>query len=329
MAAMGRADKPDGLFRQNSGASVRRMSDENTVTFYLHAKLRRQAEAGQHNFISKVSDVLTGAGLQVDFDDDSDAARLRAIGRPGHSLHLMEEPPTTRGLTFRRTYIYPFWHIEKQAKRWEWPVANASFDAAAQDPVKAGNFYRFWQKRLLGGAPAEATRESFVYVPLQGRLTMCRSFQTCSPIEMVQAVLDHEPTRQIMVTLHPSEHYSRQEQDALEALMDRHDRIHVHSGAMERHLKGCDYVVTQNSGVGFMGYFFGKPLILFGQSDFHHIALNVGDIGVAEAFARAPDHAPDYAAYLFWFLQKGAINAGRPEALQKIRNVLRGHGWPV
>lgn len=329
MAVGGRADNPDGLSMPECRASVPAMSDENTVTFYLHAKLRRQAEAGQHNFIAKVSEVLTGAGLQVAFDDDGDAARLRAIGRPGHSLHLMEEPPTARGLTFRRTYIYPFWHIEKQAKRWEWPVAQASFDAAVQDPIKSANFYRFWQNRLFDDAPASATRDGFVYVPLQGRLTTQRSFQTCSPIDMVQAVLDHEPERQIMVTLHPSEDYAMQEQDALEALVNQHDRLYVRSGGMERYLKGCDYVVTQNSSVGFMGYFFGKPLILFGQSDFHHIALNVRDIGVAEAFARAPDHAPDHAAYLFWFLQKNAINAGRPEALQKIRNVLRSHGWPV
>jgi hypothetical protein len=81
--------------------------------------------------------------------------------------------------------------------------------------------------------------------------------------------------------------------------------------------------------VGFEGYFFGKPLILFAKSDFHHIALNVGDIGAPRAFDRVQSHTPDYAAYLFWFLQVRAINAGRPEAKKKIRDVLRNHGWPV
>lgn len=329
MAGKPPANNPGGLFAGEQGVSVRVMSDENTVTFYLHRQLRKQAEAGQHNFIAKVGNVLSGAGLQVAFDDDDTAARLRAFARPGFSLHLMENPATARGLTFRRTYLYPFWHIEKQGKRWEWPVAQEAFNPNTEDPAKAVNFYRFWRNRLFDDAPAGATRDGFVYVPLQGRLTTQRSFQTCTPIEMVQAVLDHDPQRHVVVTLHPSEVYTLAEQDVLQALMDKNDRLSVQSGAMAGYLQGCDYVVTQNSGVGFMGYFFGKPLILFGRIDFHHIALNVADLGMAEAFARVTDHAPDYAAYLHWFLQRQAINAGRPETLQKIRNVLRGHGWPV
>ena len=310
-------------------ASVCRMSDEKTVTFYLHDQLRDQAVRGQHNFIACVSDVLDAAGLRVEYDDDSDAARLRAMARPGYGFHLMEDPATTRGLTFRMCYHYPFWHIERHGRRWDWPVATSSFDPDAQDPAKAANFYRFWQKRLFNDGPAKATREGFVYVPLQGRLITHRSFQSCSPIDMVRTVLEHEPERDIVVTLHPSETYTMAEQNALEALIDGHPQLHIRGGEMEHHLQGCDYVVTQNSGAGFMGYYFGKPLILFGKSDFHHIALNVGQIGAAEAFARVADHRPDYAAYLYWFLQRRAINAGRPETLQKIRTVLRGHGWPV
>jgi hypothetical protein len=111
--------------------------------------------------------------------------------------------------------------------------------------------------------------------------------------------------------------------------MGQHDRLFMQIGGMERYLRTCDYVVTQNSSAGFMGYFFAKPLILFSKSDFHHIALNAAEIGAAEAFARVGDHRPDYAAYLHWFLQEGAINAGRPEAKDRIRDVLRDHEWPV
>ncbi len=305
------------------------MSEANTVTFYLHDQLRKQAEAGNHNFIKKMVEVLADAGLDIAFDGDDTAAHLRATMRPGHGMFLMQAPANTRGLTFRKTYLFPFWHIEKQGKRWEWPVAHDIFDPAAQNPVKAANFYRFWQNRLFDDAPGATTKDGFVYIPLQGRLTTQRSFQHCSPIDMIRAVLDHDPHRRIIVTLHPSEDYTPDEQAALDDLIAQHSRLYVRIGGMETYLKGCDYIVTQNSGVGFMGYFFGKPLILFGAVDFHHIALNVRDIGVAAAFAAVDDHAPNYAAYLHWFLQKRSINAGRPEATQKIRNVLRGHGWPV
>lgn len=305
------------------------MSARNTVTFYLHPKLSRQAENGSQNFIAKVTEVLEGAGLKVAFDSDDQAARLRALVRPGRSLFLMQPPVNARGLTFRRTYLYPFWHIEKEAERWEWPVAKAAFDPDIVDARKASNFYRFWRTRLFDDAPGEARRDGFVFVPLQGRLLEQRSFQYASPIQMLESVLEHDKRRQVAVTLHPNESYTPQEEAALTALSEKHPRLLVLTTGMTRYLQNCDYVVTQNSSVGFMGLFFGKPLVLFGKTDFHHIALNVGEMGAAEAIAAAPHHEPDYPSYLYWFLQMQAINAGRPEAKDKISKVLREHGWLV
>ena len=305
------------------------MSARDTVTFYLHPKLRKQAENGRHNFVSKIGEVLTGAGLEVAFDNDDDIARLKAHARPGRSMFLMQEPVNARGLTFRKTYTFPFWHIEKQAARWNWPVAQAQFDPVAQDPRKAANFYRFWRQRLFQEAPRETREDGYIYMPLQGHLLRRRSFQTCSPIEMITQTLTHDTKRQVVITLHPTESYSAAEQKALEELLDANDRLFLQDGEMALYLQNCDYVVTQNSSVGFFGYFFGKPLILFGKTDFHHIALNVSEFGVAAAFDAIDMHAPDYAAYLFWFLQQQSINAGRPEARNSIRQVLRGHDWPV
>ncbi len=305
------------------------MSAANTVTFYLHPKLRQQAERGNHNFIGHVAAVLESSGLTIAFDADDSLARLRALARPGRGLFLMDEPVGRNDLVFRKTYIYPFWHIEKQAKRWDWPVANETFDPAHQDQQKAENFYKFWQNRLFEDQAQMARKDGFVYVPLQGRLTTQRSFQFCSPIAMIEAVLAHDPYRPVIATLHPSETYTDAEQKALENLLARYGRLSVGTAPSAHYLQGCDYVVTQNSSVGFMGYFFGKPLILFGKTDFHHIALNVERIGVQTAFARVAAHVPDYAAYLHWFLQMRAINAGRPEVRTRVRTVLRGHGWPV
>ncbi len=305
------------------------MSAADTVTFYLHQKLRQQAENGNHNFINKVSEVLKAGGMDVAFDGDDPAARLRARARSGYSLFLMQQPVNARSLVFRLTYIFPFWHIEKQAERWEWPVAKAVFDPHAVDPRKASNFYRFWRKRLFDDAPLSARRDGFVFVPLQGRLLDQRSFQFASPIDMLRAVLEHEPDRQVVATLHPNETYSDEEATALQALSEANPRLFVQTAGADRYVQNCDYIVTQNSSVGLKGLFFGKPLVLFAKSDFHHIGLNVAELGAARAIQRAPSHTPDYASYLFWFLQQQAINAGRPEAKNKIRNVLRGHGWPI
>ena len=236
------------------------MSAADIVTFYLHPKLRKQAERGNHNFLGHVAAVLESSGLAVAYDGDDRLARLRALARPGRGLFLMQEPVGSRDLVFRRTYTYPFWHIEKSAKRWEWPVAQEHFVPAAEDQYKAANFFRFWQDRLFEGRAQRAVRNGFVYVPLQGKLTTHRSFQSCSPIEMINAVLEHDPGREIVVTLHPSEDYSDTERRALATLAADHPRLQVGTEPSEVYLQTCDYVVTQNSSVGFMGYFFAKPL---------------------------------------------------------------------
>ena len=95
------------------------MSITSKVTLYLHPKLRKQATEGNHNFIALIGKVLTDAGLTVAFDSDDTLARLRALARPGRGIFLMDPPANDRSLTLRQTYITPFWHIEKQAERWD------------------------------------------------------------------------------------------------------------------------------------------------------------------------------------------------------------------
>lgn len=302
------------------------MSDAKTVTFYLNPKLLRQAEAGNHNFINQVSAVLTETGMDVAFDVNDELGRLQAMSRAGRSMVLMDDPVDDRGLTFRKTYLYPFWHIEKQSKRWDWPVAHDAFHATPENNAAAKAFHiRLRDKHF----PGPTAQQGFVYMPLQGRLLTQRSFQYCSPIDMIKATLKYEPMREIIATLHPSEKYSESELGALRDLSETYDQLSVRTKGTEAYLRTCDYIVTQNSSLGFHGYFHEKPLVLFGKTDFHHIALNVHDMGVANAFAARPDHRPNYAAYLYWFLQERAINAGRPETPEVIRDVLRGHGWPV
>lgn len=302
------------------------MTDPRSVTFYLEDGLRQNAEAGKHNFISHLVSVLRGAGYHVDFRADSVAERALSLSREGRAMFHMQQPTTARGLTFRRVYHYPFWQIERVAARWDWDTAHAEFTGPG-DRDEADRFYAFWQKRLFGDRPARARRSGFVFVPLQGMLRDHRSFQFCSPLDMVRAVLEHETEREILVTLHPGERYDEDDLAALEAM--EHPRLKIAIGGMEEALTGCDYVVTQNSSAAFNGYFFGKPAILFAGIDFHHIAANVAAFGIEGAFEAVHEMHPDYAGYVWWFWQHMSINAGRPDAERQIRDRLDALGWPV
>jgi hypothetical protein len=304
------------------------MSKHPTLSFYLEPGLKESAEAGRHNFLGLIAGVARGAGMGIRYFDNSLEQREKSAQRDEWAVFHMDPPSHDRVAVVRRAYTYPFWSIERTERRWEFDVAKADFDAGEVAPKEATRFAGFWRKRLFGEWGAVG-RDGVVYVPLQGRLDERRSFQTCSPLEMIEAVLEHEKTRRVVAALHPKETYTDQELARLEALAENAPRLTIGMGGVERLLPRCDYVVTMNSGVGFSGLFLHKPLVLFGQIDFHHIAARADRMGAKAAIEAAPEMAPDYDAYLWWFLQKHSVNAGRPEAAERIRERLLALGWPV
>ncbi|WP_299413884.1 hypothetical protein [uncultured Sulfitobacter sp.] len=301
------------------------MSEENTVTFYMEPELCKSAQIGKHPFIGKIGNVLAAAGLGVSFET---LGRHGAPEGKGWSMSHIKSPPDARGLCFRRVYHYPFWQIEQSAERWAWDVAQTPFVPDRSAAEEAARFYGFWQNRLFGDAPKHSTRSSFVYVPLQGRLLDHRPFQICSPLEMVGYCLSHTDAP-VVATLHPNETYDSAEISALAKLEQSNSRLTVQRGDMEALLAQCDFVVTQNSSVAFNGYFFGKPALLFRKVDFHHIAVQADPADLSKGFSAVAKARPDYPAYVHWFWQQNSINAGRPEAEERIAARLRRFGWPV
>lgn len=302
-------------------------SEPRIARLYLYPDLRRRVEEGRRGFLTTLCGVLRDNGFDVRICGDDPDELAKARDRSGYSIVRMIDPPSPRGVTFRRTYFAPFWHIERSAARWDWPVAKASFDPADVKPHKAERFMTNMRARHFPGATT--SRDGLVLIPLQGRLLEKRSFQTCTPLQMVQAVLEHDKTHRIHATLHPSETYSPQEIAALEDLSHRFPRLSYGKGETDRFLPVCDYVVTMNSSVALAGYFLEKPAALFGRIDFHHIAAKAHDLGAEATLGAVPDLRPDYAAYLWWFLRDMAIDDSRPDAETRIVQALVRAGWPM
>lgn len=299
------------------------MSVTREMRLYLEPELRRSALAGEHNFLNITLSLLREAGFAVEILGTGAEERAAAPGRPGYALFHMEQPTHDRAMTFRRVYQYPFWTIEPFAERWQWRVAQTEFPAGRISRRQADQFYARWQKRLFGEAPQRTTRDGFVYVPLQGRLLNHRSFQHCAPVEMLERILERDPQRDVVATLHPKEVYTPDEIRAVERLCERFPRLTLSDRDMVTCLTHCDYVVTENSSAAFSGFFFGKPALLFAGIDFHHIALGPED------FDRIASHDPDYAGYIWWFWQEMSINAGREDAPLKVSLALRRCGVPL
>ncbi|MBP0484356.1 hypothetical protein [Sagittula salina] len=296
------------------------------VHLYLYPDLRNRMEHGRDRFLGTFVGLLRARGWRVVVHDDSAKELAQAPHRAGHALVRMIPPPHDRALTFRRTYLRPFWHLERVAERWNWPVARARFDASGVAPNKPERFLNNLRQRHY--PRVTPSREGFVLVPLQGRLLEHRNFQSMSPIAMLETLLQHDP-RPLHATLHPKEPPGPEERAALDALAARHQRLTISTGTTAALLPCCDYVATQTSAVAFSGYLLEKPALLFGQTDFHHIATTVADLGAEEALARAPGMTPNFAAYLWWRLRDHAIDDSRPDLETRILRALRRAGWPV
>jgi hypothetical protein len=283
-----------------------------------------RARDGQVPIFRVLAEGLTG--WRVHIHRDGMVARHLARFRAGFAMVYKQPPAGPRCLSLRRAYLPPFWRIERTEKRWEFDIARASFDPIACQNPDAARFYNYWQSRLFEAQSLR--REGFLYLPLQGHVRTRRSFQAQSPLQMIETTLAQDP-RPVIASLHPKETYAPADRAALDALSRRFPRFTLSTRPSAELLAACDHVVTQNSAVALHGFFAGKQAVLFADIDFHHIAGFVPRDGVARAFARLNEPAPDFAAYLLWFFRTDCINTNAPDAAAQVRARLSALGWPV
>lgn len=300
------------------------MSQPLVLRVYLYPPILHMARAGKLGFLNRMRRLLEARGWRVEIGWSGESQRQAAPDLPGYALYHMERPTHDRALTFRRAYHYPFWHLEKVAERWRWPVARARFDPSEIDPVAARDFAARLCARVLPGPAPQAG--DHILIPLQGRIRQQRSFQTMSPVDMVAELA--RTGRPCIATLHQKEVYDPADHAALQALAARHPNLTI-GGDTARLLRDCAFVATQNSAVAFDGLILGKPAVLFGQSDFHHAALNVADLGADEALRRAEASPRDFSLYLDWFLRRQSLDMAARDADQRLLAAMAAGGWPV
>ncbi|WP_282603333.1 hypothetical protein [Paracoccus sp. PARArs4] len=300
------------------------MGEDLLLNVYLHPPVLQMAKAGRLGFLNRMTGLLQERGWTVRIGHSGDGPRALAPARPGFALFNMERPTHDRALTFRLAYHYPYWRLERQAERWRWPIARAEFDPDRIGDGPAANFAARLRERVLPGP--EPQRGDHILIPLQGHLRKRRSFQSASPVGMIRhAAMTGRPC---IATLHPKEIYDDRDHRALELLQDEFPNLTV-GGDTAALLRDCAFVVTQNSSVGFDGLILGKPVVLFAQSDFHHVTLNAAHLGADRAIAMAPDHQAPVQKFLDWFLRRNSLDMMAPDADERLIQAMKKGGWPL
>lgn len=295
-----------------------------TLHVHLPWPMLRKARAGRLAVVERLRAALPG--WSVEPQPATEEARAATLLREGWTLLPRQDPLTPRSLCLRVAYVEPFWRIDAGRDRARFDVALDPFPAGRVDQSDADAFVARWAPRAVPGL--SPTREGFVLVPLQGRLLDHRSFQSMSPLSMLEASLSRDP-RPHRATLHPGESYGADEIAALGALAARVPRLTVTTGGSDALLAACDHVVTQNSSVAFRGFFLRKRAVLFAGVDFHHVAGSVPRDGLDKAWASLDGPEPPFARYLLWFLRLRSINVAAADAPARLLARLRRLGMPA
>ena len=82
-------------------------------------------------------------------------------------------------------------------------------------------------------------------------------------------------------------------------------------------IAAADRIVTINSAVGIEAYLHRKPVVLCGQSDFHHVA----DVARSKAeltaiLARAPRKRA-YDKFIWWYFGDQCLDVGAPDLVER------------
>lgn len=213
-------------------------------------------------------------------------------------------------------YIYPYWNFDWQGIRAFSSIAQASFPQGDIDPEVARPFFRRLRKRMVGQrtsryAQPEDVAETgdvaaAVFLQSEGHRVVG---ETCyldrwQMLDTVCEALDGP----VVVKPHPRDRDPATAR-GLETRLARYPHLRVSSGNIHDLIAAADRVVTINSAVGIEAYLHRKPVVLCGQSDFHHVAdVAQTQAALAEILRRAPRKRA-YDKFIWWYFADQCLSS--------------------
>lgn len=234
------------------------------------------------------------------------------------NLHVIENGMVKQGnaLNTALAYLPPYFHLDPQGVLAESMAGDAEFSEADVNAVLASSKFRGLQDRLVKkrrsryGPKDEVTEipDGCIAVFLQGDNPHRQGTAYCDNETLLRTVAENAGGRTVVVKAHP---VSKQLDDAQLILNLLQDGLPVESTDANIHdiLCQCSVTVSYNSAVAIEGFLHKKPAILFGKSDFLHVAETVrdpSDFPTALHSALASEH--DYAKYLHWYFSNYAVS---------------------
>lgn len=217
-------------------------------------------------------------------------------------------------------YIYPFWNFDARGIRAFSSMADAHFPQDDIDPAVAHPFFRRLRQRIVQrrtsrypqpeGISDVGKVRAAVFLQSEGHRVVG---ETCylDRWTMVSGVCE-AVDGPIVVKPHPRDD-DPATRDGLRDLQARFPHLRVSDGNIHDLIAAADRVVTINSAVGIEAYLHRKPVVLCGQSDFHHVADVARDVdALRDITGRAPRRRA-YDKFIWWYFGDRCLDATAPD----------------
>lgn len=302
------------------------MSLPKRAFIYLPKKLFEMSPPGGGRFYLRLAEAFDAAGVPTEFRRRFSIHAAPEYAEEGvHFVHqgLVRQPGVfNTGIA----YIAPFWYVDPKGVFGESSIADLQFRTESETAEEAAAFYARLVKRNVGRRltkypQPEASLDlpkGSIAVFLQGPSEPVKRAQLCSEAQMLARVVEASQGAPVLIKPHPRNYDAATLRQA-ERLAARNTNVQIVDAHVHDMLAAAQVSVSVSSSVSLEGFLHGVPAILFGRTDFHHIAQTIGpDDDVTAALKKAAASAPPFAAYLHWFLQKRCINMGRDDWFARI-----------
>ena len=221
-------------------------------------------------------------------------------------------------------YIYPFWNFDPKGIRAFSSIADMRFPQDDIDPQIARPFFRRMRKRIVGRRISRYPQPEAVSKPGNIRAAVFLQSEghravdeTCylDRWEMLTAVCE-TVDGPVVVKHHPRD----RDLETLLGLGDmcaRYPHLSVSEGNIHDLISAAERVVTINSAVGMEAYLHRKPVILCGQSDFHHVADVARSVAGLRGVLRRKPRKRVYDKFIYWYFAEQCLSGADPDLVDR------------
>ncbi len=304
------------------------------IVFHVPADWLTGDRAGLLPFYRRLDTGLTERGVSHEFVP-MDRGRLADQVGDGH-IHILNHArfPHPNVFSAGIAYVYPFWHLDPQGIRAFSSIRDMVFRPGRVENAAAQAFFRRLRARMLDKrisryeqpTDVEAVPRECIAIFLQSEgHRIVGETLWLDRWTMVETCLKAAQGRPVVIKPHPRD-LDTATFDRLSALQNDNPNLHISFANIHDILAVAARVVTINSAVGIEAYLHRKPVILCGQTDFHHIADEARTPEALSALLSQAPTARRYAKYLHWYFAQNCLNAGSLDLTDRFLARISGKG---